>query len=140
MAKYFNTTDNSIGAKLNHKGEYVLAYKEGSKRTIKKLDPTIIDDAKEIANLIEQAVPVAQNIINMLANFFRGIIQRFPTEIIIQEDVYRYTIQPAPFGTIDRVFYQSDTDKNDFRFYFEHKHLGKAKNMLYKALKNEGYV
>lgn len=140
MAKYFNTKDNSLGAMKNSKGEFILAYKEGNSKIIKKLDPTIIDDAKQIADIIEQAVPVAQSIINTLIDFFKGILQRFPTAIIIQDDVYRFTIQPAPFKDIDRVFYQSETDKNDFRFYFEHKHLGKAKNMLYKALKEEGYL
>jgi hypothetical protein len=31
-------------------------------------------------------------------------------------------------------------DPTDVIFAFEHKHMGKAKNMLYKALKETGYV
>jgi hypothetical protein len=141
MAKYFDTKDDSIGAKLNHKGEYVVARMAGGVKLIEKLNPEDIEDAKKIADIIiTEALPLAQKVINAIKDFFQGIFQRFPPAIIIQGDTYRYTIQPNPFKGVDRVFYMSETYGEDRAFEFEDKHLGKAKNMLFKALKEEGYL
>lgn len=135
MAKYYNTTDDSIGAKELKEGTFVVARKIGGRNVIE-----IIDDVEKVAELIDKITPVLQQIVQALKDFFFNLIQRMPSTIIVNGNVYNYTIQPAPFNAIDKVFYLNDVDSEDRIFEFEHKHLGKAKDMLVKALKEEGYI
>lgn len=134
MAKYYNTTDDSIGAVEIKEGVLVVARKIDNRTIIE-----IVEDAEQIASLIDKIAPVLQKIIQAIKDFFFNIIQRMPSTIIVDGNVYNYTIQPAPFKAIDRVFYMSELD-GDRIFEYEHKHIGKAKRMLIQALKSEGYI
>ena len=133
--KYYNTKDDSIGAKEIAEGKILVARKIEGRNVLE-----ILEDPQEIADIVDKVLPVLQHVIQSLKDFFQNIFQRFPSVIREQGNNYVFTIQPAPFKAIDKVFYMNADDPTDRKFEFEHKHLGKAKNMLYKALKAANYL
>jgi hypothetical protein len=135
MAKYLSTKDDSIGAKELPNGKILVARKIEGRNVLE-----VLEDPQEIADIIDKILPVAQHIIQALKDFFNNIFQRFPSVIVERGNNYVFTLQPAPFKAIDKVFYMNADDPTDRLYEFEHKHMGKAKNMLYKALKETGYL
>jgi hypothetical protein len=129
---YVNTTDDSIGAKLLGNGKALVAREINGTKVVE-----IINETNEI---IDQVAPVLKQIINKLVDFFNSIFHRFPTVIKVEGKNYIFTIQPAPFKAIDKVFYLCEDDPNYRLFEHEGKNLPEAKRGLRKELKDLGYM
>jgi len=132
MAKYVSTKDDSLGGEVLPNGKVRIARKINGRNVIEIVEQT--------SDIIDEVLPLAQHIIQALKDFFQNIFCRFPTVIVERGNNYIYTLQPAPFKAIDRVFYMNVDDPTDRIFEFENKAMGKAKNELHKALKAAGYV
>ena len=134
MAKYYNTKDDSLGAKEISEGKMIIARQIGGRNVLE-----IIEDPQQIADLIDKILPVLGHVLQALKDFFQNIFQRFPSVIVERGNNYIFTLQPAPFKAIDKVFYMNADDPTDVIFYVEAQNMGKAKNELHKALKGAGY-
>lgn len=132
MAKYVNTTDDSIGAKLLGDGKALVAREINGTKVVE-----IINETNEI---IDQVAPVVTQIINKLVDFFNSIFHRFPTVIVVEGMHYVFTEQKAPFKAIDKVFYLCEEDPNYRLFEHEAQNMPTAKRALRKELKSMGYM
>ncbi len=132
MRKFVATTDDSIGAELLGNGKARVAREiEGRK---------VVEIIEETSDIIDEALPILQHIIQQLKDFFNAIFNRFPCVIVEKGNNYVFTEQRAPWKAIDRVFYMNADDGNDKIFEFEAPTIGKARNLLYKQLKQSRYV
>jgi len=132
--KYISTTDDSIGARIINENKIAVARLIQGKRVIE-----IIEDADQIKEIVDKAIPIVQHILQALIDFFRSF-NPFHTVIVIDGKNYIYTEQKAPFKAIDSVFYMNDEDKNDIKFRYDAIHMQKAKRELKKELKALGYI
>jgi transcriptional regulator of heat shock response len=132
MGKYVNTKDESLGAKLLENGKALVAREVNGKKVVEIIDQT--------SDILDQALPIVQKIIQQLVDFFNSVFHRFPTVIVVEGKNYIFTTQPAPFKAIDRVFYLCEEDPNYRMFEHEGKNLYQAKQQLRKELKSLGYL
>lgn len=133
--KFVNTTDDSIGGMLHPDGKLSVVKVIDGLNTVE-----IIEDIEKVKELVELSIPVIQEIIRALTNFFSSIVNPFPPVIIQNGKYYRWTMQKAPWAALDRVFYMNDEDKNDIIFYHEAKQMPAARRELRKELKDYGYI
>ena len=135
MAKFYNTTDDSIGAKELKNGKVLIARKIEGRNVLE-----ILEDPQQIADILDKVLPVLKHIMQQLRDFFQSIFQRFPSVIRERDHNYIFTLQPCPGDGICKVFYMAQDDPYERIFECEHKYMGKAKSMLFKELKKANYV
>ena len=133
---YYETKDDTIAAKKVNADKYVsYTWIDGVKVA------KVIEGIEDIDNFIGDVLPRVGNIFTKLIEFVKDFTNPFPT--IIEKDhlTYRLTTQRAPFEAIDQVFYMCVEDRAiDFLYHFQHKKMGKAKQALKKALKEDGII
>ena len=134
MIQYVNTKDDSLGARIINDDKIAVARIIEGKRVIE-----IIEDANQIKDIIDKALPILQHILQALIDFFRSF-NPFPTVIVVDGNNYFYTEQKAPFKALDSVFYMNNEDKNDIILRYESPYMPKAKRELKKELKDLGYI
>lgn len=135
MAKYVNTKDDSLGARILSDDKIAVARIIDDRKVVE-----IIEGAEQIKQIIDTAIPILDHIIKALIDFFSSIFNPFPCVIVLDGQNYVFTEQKAPFKAIDRVFYMNQDEKNDIKFMFEAQHMPKAKRELRKELKSLGYI
>lgn len=132
MPKYVSTKDGSIGGKLLDNGKVLVATKVNGTKVVEIVE--LVDD------IIDQTLPIARNILKALQDFFNDVLHRFPPVIKVAGIEYVFTVQPAPWKAIDRMFYQSTLDANDQMFKHEGETKGECRKKLRKELKEYGYM
>ena len=132
--KFVNTTDDSIGGMLHPDGKLTVATVIDGVNAVE-----IIEDLEKVKDLVEGAAPIASKILQAIVNIFSSICQPFPPVIIQNGKHYRWTIQKAPWGAIDRMFYM-EVDTKEVILYHEHKTIGGVRGELRKELKEYGYI
>ena len=135
MAKYVNTTDDSLGAKILDDGTAIVARLIDGKKHIE-----IVENVKDIEKIIGDLLPIAERVWQMLVDFFRSVTYKFPTMIKQGDEEYIYTEQPSPGKGIDRVFYMNELDKDDIIFIHKHERIGKARRSLRNEFKELGII
>jgi hypothetical protein len=136
MAKYVNTKDDSLGAKVLDNGTAIVARLIDGRKHVE-----IIEDLKEVEKIIGDVLPIAEKIWQMLVEFFNSVFNKFPTIIKIGGEEYIFTEQRSPGKGIDRVFYMNALDRGDaLQFMHENQRIGKARRALRDELKELGII
>ena len=133
--KFVNTKDDSVGGMLHPDGKLSVVNVVDGLKTVE-----IIEDLEKVKDLVDQAVPVIGQILRTLIDFFSSIVNPFPPVIVQNGKNFRFTMQKAPWGAIDKVFYMNDEDKNETIYIHEAKQMSVARRELRKELKEVGYT
>jgi len=132
--KLVNTKDDSKGGMLHPDGKLTVATVIDGVNAVE-----IIEDLDKVKDLIEGAAPIIGKALQAIINVFSSICQPFPPIILQNGKKYRWTIQKAPWGAIDRMFYMEE-DTKEIIMYHEHKTIGGVRRELRKELKDYGYI
>ena len=132
MKQYVATKDDSIGGILLDNGKVLIAKKVNGRKVVEIIEQT--------SDIIEKVLPIAKKIIAAIQDFLNSIFFRFPCVIVQDKKTYVFTMQPAPFKAIDRVFYMNELDRNDIIYLCEDERMVSAKASLRNTLKGLGYI